>query len=435
MIQQSCHHLLLPIVNEEKKIVCTFYLEGKCRFGSDCFNFHPDDVIVKQRKRQRNKKKKKKTTTSQLLEAEEEYKEKLPSMKTAGDVRKRIQWDSSFKREYFVVGYLDRFLGVVEKPFNAFTWEHLATVNNDQFAIPQHRIQYFKYRGMKVWDKNEKLDYIFGGYIQEVMKKVDDRELEEEKKNDDNNNNNHHSNSEDEENIIIGKSSSPIIFIKEEMVQIQKQKASHFFCIRLRDNIELKNIALKIQEKIIEWEPVLKDCVVPIELFHITLTMIHINNNNEKETVTKLAKILREDLHPKFQKLLLEEEKGGDEEKYCKKRIFAEGLSTFGAKVIYCKLRVPQVFFNIVETLRQSLKGIEGVVITNHFEFIPHITLMKMNRIVARKRRSEYFNSILYNDYTDKKFGFIPIDNINLCLVNDDRGNDGFYVTLEKIQF
>ena len=43
-------------------------------------------------------------------------------MKTAGDVVKRIQWDSEINEEYIVVGYLDRFVGIKECTFNTFDW-------------------------------------------------------------------------------------------------------------------------------------------------------------------------------------------------------------------------------------------------------------------------------------------------------------------------
>lgn len=108
---------------------------------------------------------------------------KKPSMKTAADVIKRLQWDESVNKDDFIVGYMDRIVGLVEKRFTAFTWEDLASVDYMSLAIPQHRIQYFKYKSDKVWDKNERLDNVFGSAgnkisLIEAMQKIDSKESE-----------------------------------------------------------------------------------------------------------------------------------------------------------------------------------------------------------------------------------------------------------------
>jgi hypothetical protein len=56
------------------------------------------------------------------MEQEETEEEKKPSMKTAGDVVKRILWDANLPTDEFLVGYIDRFLGIQEKYFTAFSW-------------------------------------------------------------------------------------------------------------------------------------------------------------------------------------------------------------------------------------------------------------------------------------------------------------------------
>ncbi|XP_063720215.1 uncharacterized protein LOC134846717 isoform X3 [Symsagittifera roscoffensis] len=90
---------------------------------------------------------------------------KLPSMKTALDVINRIEWDEQLPSENFLVGYLDRFLGTIERPFSSFDWSldicDVETGKNPS-AVPQHRIQYFKYKDAKVWDKELRLDLVFG---------------------------------------------------------------------------------------------------------------------------------------------------------------------------------------------------------------------------------------------------------------------------------
>jgi hypothetical protein len=80
-------------------------------------------------------------------------------MRTASDVISRIQWDPVFqeRRGNVVVGYLDRFYGILERCFDGFNWhDELPDVGEDELAIPQHRIRYFKYRDFKIWDKESR---------------------------------------------------------------------------------------------------------------------------------------------------------------------------------------------------------------------------------------------------------------------------------------
>ncbi len=48
---------------------------------------------------------------------------KKPRMRTADDVISRIIWDSLVDPADFIVGHLDRFLGVLERPFSDFSWD------------------------------------------------------------------------------------------------------------------------------------------------------------------------------------------------------------------------------------------------------------------------------------------------------------------------
>ena len=91
---------------------------------------------------------------------------KKSSMKTADDVISRIEWDERLDKQYFRVGYVDRFLGLQEKSFQEFDFKvDLSTVSDRHssiLAIPKHRIQYFKYNNEIIWDKETRTDLLFG---------------------------------------------------------------------------------------------------------------------------------------------------------------------------------------------------------------------------------------------------------------------------------
>lgn len=89
---------------------------------------------------------------------------KKPRMRTADDVISRVLWDPSVDASDFVVGYVDRFLGVLERPFNDFNWDTdpCDCDYSAELALPRHRIQYFTYRGHRVWDRHTRTDRVFG---------------------------------------------------------------------------------------------------------------------------------------------------------------------------------------------------------------------------------------------------------------------------------
>lgn len=72
------------------------------------------------------------------------------------------RWDPSVDSSDFIVGYEDRFLGVMQRPFDAFTWADLSTLSQTVTAIPRHRVVYFMYRGRIVWDKRNRTDDVYG---------------------------------------------------------------------------------------------------------------------------------------------------------------------------------------------------------------------------------------------------------------------------------
>ena len=75
----------------------------------------------------------------------------------------RIKWDQSLDSSKFIVAFEDRFIGIIERAFEDFDWDSdLASVGPDVLAIPQHRVQYFKYGNRVVWKKENRLDDFFG---------------------------------------------------------------------------------------------------------------------------------------------------------------------------------------------------------------------------------------------------------------------------------
>jgi len=85
---------------------------------------------------------------------------KKARMRTALEVIRRLEWDPACCAAAVVVGYHDRILGeIVEKPLDAFSrWGSIELAGDDELAIPQHRVVYFKSGDAIVWDKRRIYD-------------------------------------------------------------------------------------------------------------------------------------------------------------------------------------------------------------------------------------------------------------------------------------
>uniref|UniRef100_A0A3B5MR88 C3H1-type domain-containing protein n=1 Tax=Xiphophorus couchianus TaxID=32473 RepID=A0A3B5MR88_9TELE len=129
--------------NKDGLKVCQFFQKGKCHFGGRCRLSHRFVQIHLPLVTDVNKK---------------------PRMRTADEVISRILWDTSVDASEFVVGYVDRFLGVLERPFCDFNWDTnpCDCDYTTELALPRHRIQYFAYRGHRVWDRHSRTDRVFG---------------------------------------------------------------------------------------------------------------------------------------------------------------------------------------------------------------------------------------------------------------------------------
>ena len=187
--------------NEEcHEIICKFFIKGTCRFGERCFNSHnvaqrecdSKDVGSSQNVLEltdenaagnpNSKSHSKQKKNNKITAGETPTCNKKPPMKTATDVINRIQWDEKLHPEDFTVGYLDRFLGVIENSYSSFNWEDITLVDESILAIPRHRIQYFKYHDEIVWNKNNRLDTVFGSTgskqtILDIIEKPEHKEV------------------------------------------------------------------------------------------------------------------------------------------------------------------------------------------------------------------------------------------------------------------
>lgn len=348
--------------------------------------------------------------------------------------------------------YVCRFLGVVEKPFTAFTWGDLAWMEYDVLGIPQHRIQYFKYRGEIVWEKAKRLDAVFGSSgttddIEVSMTRIDalveaererraaaaaeaaaaraEAELNAEADGDtdcaecdlfpcD-------SDDDSEDDTVAVEFLEPCAAPTTGIFGVpEEERSTHFIAVRVTEPT-VRMRASAVQKAVVEHDPTLGSCAMRPTLFHITLCMLRLES---QEAISAASACIRSTIDD------LETTLRADDA-----ALRMRHLKTFGSRVLYTPV-APCCSFSVVnEELRRRLRHVQGVKLTNSFDYVPHMTLLKVSRPVARARRSKFIDSAGYLAHEKTDFGSQRFNNIHLCAIDADCGLDGFYVTESSLCF
>lgn len=77
-------------------------------------------------------------------------------MRPEKDVLARLRWDPAYDQDLVLVGWEDRWIGIVETPLAEW-----CPNGGDWDEPPLHRIRYFKYDGVVIWDRVNRIDLLF----------------------------------------------------------------------------------------------------------------------------------------------------------------------------------------------------------------------------------------------------------------------------------
>jgi uncharacterized protein (UPF0248 family) len=93
----------------------------------------------------------------------------------ASEVLRRIQWDKTLSASDFSVMHYDRVADAVfETPVNAPNHSIAGKATSFIEALPEHRIVGIKYRERVVWDREQRMDLVFGSEgIEQVVREYD----------------------------------------------------------------------------------------------------------------------------------------------------------------------------------------------------------------------------------------------------------------------
>lgn len=337
---------------------------------------------------------------------EEEFPDKKPPMKTASDVVSRLLWDESLPKRKFVVGYLDRFAGIVEKPFVLLDWSDPAVVDNYTLALPKHRIQYFKYRNRKVWDKNSRLDIIFGSTgsgvsIYDFMNQVDSKKAgffdenifapECHVRYEDS------SSDEDEKLPSFDTSDRPNFFI-----------AARIVCPETVANLG------KVVDYISEKDSIMAECCATRETFHLTVAILKLDTPAAINDAVHALEALKTANVPEV-------------------TLNLESLDVFKHRVLFACIPDDDDLKTLRDLVVKELSDRNLNMMDRH-SFVPHVTLAKVSRPAFKARHSNYIDQYLYLQFEDDYFGSQIIDTLYLCEMTTQRREDGFYMCAAEVK-
>ena len=367
------------------------------------------------KKNTKNLQAKKKSKHGKKDEDSVKHCEKKPSMRTAIDVISRIQWDESLPTEEFLVGYLDRFSGIQEKPFLAFSWEDVASVDYHTLAIPKHRICYFKYKTVKVWDKAQRLDLVFGSTgdttsLADVMANYENKANCQEKCQ-------HLQMSQsDPDNIssceCLASSLLDIDLNFSDDFQNTDTRANFFIALRIKAEEVLEQVA-ELQSSIIQEEPAYRDCRIQPSLLHITLCTLCLKTTNH---IASAIQIL-EKSKPELLKLVAFA---------CPLNI--ADVKHFANRILYADVETPPQFLQLTNFLKSQFQASGFLHLDHHENFQPHMTLFKLSRAVMHENEVNIINEKICEQYSGYRFGKQNLDNLRLCSMDNVRQEDGFYL-------
>ncbi|NP_001087367.1 leukocyte receptor cluster (LRC) member 9 L homeolog [Xenopus laevis] len=387
-------------------VPCQFFLLGRCRFGERCRNVHPESLQNSQPE-----------SKAKTKEKRSEPNAKKPPMKTAADVISRIQWDPNLPKEHFLIGYLDRFLGIIEKPYSAFCWEDLASVGHDVLAIPKHRIQYFKYQRLVVWDKTSRTDNVFGstGSGLTILDIIDQYEaLAPEQPETANPDEAISPDTEDTETRNDFGASERSNDIDEND---GKSRPTHFVAVRISSD-DVRNAVKEIQNVLLGNNPELEEFCVPVQTLHLTLCLLYLESAEDIESALLTLQELKHEMQRTLPPSLI---------------LSFEGVRDFHSRVLYLAPSAVPALEKFTHDLQKSFRSKGLRVVDSQRSSIFHVTIAKIPMKVLRKQPNLAFSPQVYNTTPVTHFGAQHVDSLSFCYAGSTRRTDGFYTTLLEL--
>ena len=402
-------------------------------------------------------------------------------LRSCMDTIQRVVHDGALPTACFSFGYLDRFVGIIERDIASANWGDIALLdlaNAKEMAVPKHRIQYIKCNGEIVWDKRDRTDLFWasgrdgesggimkvlarqldaGLWSRETMLPVDPevaagaeakaREAAAAAAATGSNNRSRRSldkqrtakSSGHHQKRAINKTTNSSGRHKRDSGDITTSDRPNYFISLRVTSAHARRLANTVHRAIVSAHPVLAEACLPLRALHITLLTLRLDHPAQ---IKKAQRALSRDAP---ETLALRRALAA----VCPaatQAIGLDGVESFReGRVIYGRL-APQTEVAIAslrEIVLQRMTEAELTVCELDREFHPHMTIAKLSRGLCRKG-VEHIDARFYANAVEKFFKtrqpphIVPVEvrGMFLCEMKPIATNaapNGFYVPVARI--
>ena len=199
-----------------------------------------------------------------------------------------------------------------------------------------------------------------------------------------------------------------------------KDKPNHFVAIRV-SNAKIHSSVKDFQASLLKENAKIKPALIPLSSLHITMAVMHLD-----ESSTEIARSALEKCKVKILPIL----NGVD------LKLKFVGVGNFKHEVVFAKVekgRNLESLNSVYEIITATFEE-EGICVSRDKEWKPHLTLLKLSRKPALRRKGiRKVNDDNYASWMDFYFGEELVENLYLCSMFEQKEKDGFYKCVADI--
>ena len=201
----------------------------------------------------------------------------------------------------------------------------------------------------------------------------------------------------------------------------KKITPNYFLAIRV-SNPQIHSAIKIVQDSITTNNEKLTPALIPLATLHLTLMVIHLENDEQIQKATEVLNQCKISLDPVLRNSSL--------------TMTFSGLDHFNHQVLYAKaLGGEEVLKSVVNIVRETFTK-EGIPSTDPREFSPHLTVMKLSRNPRLRRKGiKKIPEESYASWVDMSFGEESVNALHLCSMNKKKEKDGFYKCEATVTF
>ena len=169
---------------------------------------------------------------------------------------------------------------------------------------------------------------------------------------------------------------------------------------------------MQIQEEIVSCDNLLKEGCLKETEFHVTLCMLRLNSDEEKEKAVAVLETMQQILVcmlPTSRTLNLQK------------------LGNFRGRILHVEVQPDPVLNKFVSILLLKLKDAGLNPCGNRELYCPHVTILKLSRSMCRSIPSKMIDSNYYQHHVHDRFGSQAVEKVYLCSTSKQRNQEGFY--------